>query len=66
LEKKVYTTKDIASSCGVTTTTIYQWIHRGKIADVEIKDTFGKRIWTQADMDRFMEYAKSRKVRKAK
>jgi len=58
--EKFYSTIDIARACGVSKSTIYQWIIRGKLSDVKIRNNRGDRIWTQSDLDRFVAYAKSR------
>jgi len=51
---KLYSTQDIAEACEVSTTTIRRWILTGKLE--EVKKLQGKRVFNQADLDRFLAY----------
>jgi DNA-binding transcriptional MerR regulator len=52
---KLYSTQDIAEACGVVAGTIRNWIRKKKLA--EVRKWRGKRYFTQADYDRFVNYA---------
>jgi len=62
-ENRVYTTQDIAGTCGVSPNAVRKWIYTGKVKDVKLKDKQGKRIFTQQDFDRFLAYARSREAK---
>jgi len=60
--KDFFSTRDIARACGVSTQAIRNWVIEKKVKDVQ--KAGGRRVFIQADMDRFVAFAKSRKERK--
>jgi len=62
----IYTTGQIAKVCGVSPQAIRKWIYEGKVEDTEIKDDYGRRIFTQRDLERFKNYAESRNSKDVK
>jgi len=65
MEGKIYTIKDVAKACGVSPSGIRFWIFKGKVSEVK-RDSSGRRIFSQEDYDRFVEYARAREIKKVR
>ena len=54
--KRVYSRKEIASLCGVSTQTIRLWEDAGKIPS-SVRDENDYRYWSEEDLDCIKEYS---------
>lgn len=54
--KRVYSRKEVASLCGVSTQTIRLWEDAGKIPS-SVRDENDYRYWTEEELDKIKEYS---------
>ena len=52
---RIYTTKEVLEKIGISRSTLYNWLNRGKVPDVS-RDRNNYRIFTERDIKRLLKY----------
>ncbi|OIO39174.1 MAG: hypothetical protein AUJ75_01735 [Candidatus Omnitrophica bacterium CG1_02_49_10] len=53
--EKIYTTKEVVERIGVSKSTLYQWLRKGKVSEVA-RDRNNARVFSEKDIKAIMRY----------